>query len=122
MFFRICADLLLIIHLLFIMFVIGGGFLVIRKRYVLFIHLPAALWGTLIEFYGWICPLTPWENKLRHMGGQSSYTDSFIEHYLLPLIYPLELSSKTQIYLGLFVIIINIIAYGWVLIRALKKQ
>lgn len=122
MLFKIIADLLLVIHLLFIIFVIFGGFLAVRWRFLIFLHLPSALWGALIEFYGWICPLTPWEQELRHLGGQAGYSEGFIEHYLLPIIYPAALTSRIQTLLGLFVIAVNIAPYTFIVIRSVKKK
>ncbi len=82
------ADFLVVLHLGFILFVILGGFLVQKWRRVLLIHLPAVVWGVLIEFQGWICPLTPLEQKFRMAAGEEGYSGGFIQHYLLPIIYP----------------------------------
>jgi hypothetical protein len=101
---RILADFLVILHLTFICFVILGGVLVIRWKWVSFLHIPTVVWGALIEFQGWICPLTPLEQNLRHLAGQSGYTGGFIEHYLIPLIYPSGLTRTLQIAIGTFVI------------------
>lgn len=114
---RLAADLLVVIHLGFILFVIGGGFLVLRWRWISLVHLPAALWGALIEFRGWLCPLTPLEQELRLAAGEQGYAGGFIQHYLLPLIYPDALTRDIQIVLGVFVIVVNLVAYGWVLVR-----
>jgi hypothetical protein len=112
MFERIIADFLVIIHLAFICFVVFGGILVMRWKWVGLIHLPAAIWGALIEFQGWVCPLTPLEQLYRHLAGQSGYSGGFIEHYLIPLIYPTGLNHPIQIVIGLFVIAINLTIYG----------
>jgi len=122
MLYSIAADALLIIHLAFIIFVVLGGILVAKWRWLVFLHLPAACWGTLIEFNHWICPLTPWENSLRQAAGEASYDSGFIEHYLLPLIYPTSLNDNIQVLLGSFVIIINIIVYSWLIIRIKKTD
>ncbi len=119
---RLAADLLVVIHLGFILFVIGGGFLVLRWRWVSFVHLPAALWGAIIEFQGWLCPLTPLEQDLRLAAGEQGYAGGFIQHYLLPLIYPAALTRDLQIVLGVFVIVINLAAYGWVLVRMARLK
>jgi len=108
---RILADLLVILHLGFIVFVVLGGFLVLRWPRVMWIHIPAALWGAAIEFWGWICPLTPLEWRLREAAGQDSYVTSFIEHYIVPLVYPSELTRAHQLGLGSLVIVLNIVAY-----------
>jgi Protein of Unknown function (DUF2784) len=109
--FRILADLVVGLHLLFVLFVIAGGFLVLRWRRLILLHLPAAVWGALIEFKGWICPLTPLENWLRRRGGQEGYGGGFVEHYLLPILYPTGLTRQVQIALGLLVLAINLGVY-----------
>ncbi|MDH5428607.1 MAG: DUF2784 domain-containing protein [Nitrospirota bacterium] len=114
---RIIADCLVLIHLVFICFVVLGGLLVMRWKWVSLFHLPAVAWGALIEFQGWICPLTPLEHHFRHLAGQSGYSGSFIEHYLIPLIYPSGLTRPIQIVIGAFVIIMNMIIYGHWLYR-----
>ena len=109
--YRILTDSILVIHLLFILFVILGGFLAFYKRWIVWVHLPAVIWGVCIELFGWMCPLTPLENWLRNAGGQQGYEGVFIEHYLLPLIYPDNLTKSIQIFLGLSVLVINTIVY-----------
>ncbi|MDX1576890.1 MAG: DUF2784 domain-containing protein [Gemmatimonadota bacterium] len=117
MIYRILADVVLVVHALFIVFVVLGGFLAVRWPKVAWVHVPCALWGALIEFAGWICPLTPWENALRRAGGEAGYAGGFIERYLAPLIYPGELTREIQVALGIGVIVLNAIAYGWLLAR-----
>lgn len=112
MLWRILADLTLLFHLIFIIFVIVGGFLAIRWPGMAWVHLPAMVWGVAIEFAGWICPLTPLENWLLRAGGQAGYSGGFIERYLLPVIYPTHLTPEMQIYLGAGVLFINLIAYA----------
>ena len=99
------ADAVLLIHFGFILFVLLGGFLAWKWAWVPWLHLPAALWGALIEFSGGICPLTPIENWLRRAAGGDGYPGSFIERYLLPVIYPAELTRDVQLLLGLLVIV-----------------
>jgi hypothetical protein len=111
MFYRIITDLVILLHLLFILFVIGGGLLALRREYIVLLHLPAVLWGIYIEFSGNVCPLTPLENHLRQLAGRQGYATGFIEHYLLPIIYPAGLTGEIQIILGLVVLIINLIVY-----------
>ena len=106
------ADVLVLFHFTFILFVIFGGFLVRRRRQVIWLHIPCAVWGALIEFAGWICPLTPLENDLRISAGSSGYNGGFIENYLIPVVYPSGLTRGIQIIFGLGVIIINFWAYG----------
>ncbi|HUG94466.1 MAG TPA: DUF2784 domain-containing protein [Planctomycetaceae bacterium] len=117
MLYRVLADIVLIAHLVFIVFVVAGGLVVLRWRWAAAIHLPAAVYGALIEFVGWICPLTPLENALRRRGGQDGFEGGFVEHYLVPLIYPGELTRGVQIVLGLAVVGINVAIYGWVVSR-----
>lgn len=112
MLYRLAADALVLLHLGFILFVVGGGFLAWRWRKLVWIHVPVAMWGALIEFAGWVCPLTPWENDLRRMAGGVGYEGGFIEHYLVPVLYPPGLTVGTQIVLGVFVVVINGFAYA----------
>jgi hypothetical protein len=116
----VLANFILVIHLGFILFVVVGGLLVFRWPWAAFIHLPAVLWGVAIELGNWICPLTPMEQKLRLAAHESGYTGGFIEHYLIPLIYPDELTRDIQLGLGLFVLLVNVLIYGWWLIRRKK--
>jgi hypothetical protein len=117
MLYSVAADLLVFIHLAFVAFVGLGGLLVLKWRWLGVLHLPAVIWGALIEFQGWLCPLTPWEQQLRLMAGQASYTGSFIQHYFQPLLYPSLLTRDIQLLLGSGVIVINIAIYGWLLLR-----
>jgi hypothetical protein len=122
MLFRLAADLLVVIHLGFICFVVIGGFLVFKWRWVIFLHIPAAVWGALIEFQGWICPLTPFEQQLRQIGGQSGYTGGFIEQYIIPIVYPSNLTHEVQTILGTFVVVINIAVYGWIIAKYIRNR
>lgn len=110
--YRCAADLVLILHLLFVVFVIAGGLLALKWRWIPYLHLPAATWGAVVEFFGWICPLTPWENSLRRAAGDAMYSGSFVEHYLVPILYPAGLSREIQVLLGLLVILVNLVVYG----------
>ncbi len=112
MLYRLLADFVVVIHLAFIIFVVLGGLLAIRWRKIIWAHLPATAWGALIEFAGWICPLTPLENWLRSQGGMAGYSGGFIEQYILPLLYPANLTREIQLTLGTIVILINLIFYG----------
>jgi hypothetical protein len=111
------ADLTVVLHAAFVVFVALGGLLVLRWPHVAWAHLPAAAWGAWVELAGWICPLTPFENYLRTRGGGTAYSSSFIEHYLLPLLYPAALSRELQYALGALVVTVNVIIYGFVLRR-----
>ena len=106
------ADLIVLIHFSFILFVMFGGFLVMKWRKLIWLHLPAAVWGVLIEFFGWICPLTTWENQFRRNNG-GEYSTGFIEHYIIPLIYPDVLNRDIQIVLGIALILLNLFIYTW---------
>jgi Protein of Unknown function (DUF2784) len=114
------ADCLVLIHFAFVVFVVAGGFLILWRPSIRWIHLPAAAWGALIEFTGWICPLTPWEHGLRLKAGQVGYTGGFIEHYLLPVLYPQGLTPSVQIGLGLLVIGVNVAIYAFVGYRRIR--
>ena len=105
------ADLVLVIHGLFIVFVICGGLLALRWRAIVWLHLPAMVWAVLLEVLGWLCPLTPLEQGLRKAAGVTSYSGSFIEHYLVQFIYPAGLTREIQLYLAAALIIINILVY-----------
>lgn len=115
MIYCIAADLVVLIHFAFILFVLAGGFLVIKWHKVSLLHIPAAVWGVLIEFTGGICPLTPLENKFRLAGGEAGFSGDFIEKYIVSLIYPEGLTRWVQILLGLAVILVNISIYGYLL-------
>ncbi len=115
--YQLLADIVLVVHFLFIAFVVAGGFLAIRWPRVAWAHLPCLVWGALIEFVGWVCPLTPLENSLRAAGGEAGYSGGFIEHYLLPVIYPAGLTRRIQVWLGLALLAVNVVAYGWFLRR-----
>jgi hypothetical protein len=105
------ADFVVIVHLGFVLFVVLGGLLVLRWPRAAWAHLPAAAWGALIEFGGWICPLTPLENWLRTRAGEVAYSGGFVEQYILPAIYPLGLTRTTQAMIGLFVLLVNGVVY-----------
>jgi hypothetical protein len=107
----ILADALVVVHLLFVAFVMGGGFFLARWPKLVWLHFPAAAWGALIEFTGGICPLTPLENHLRMLGGGSTYGGGFVEQYLLPVLYPENLTLLVQQVLGGVVVAVNLVAY-----------
>lgn len=108
---RLLADTVVVLHLAFVAFVVLGGLLVLRRPRLAWLHLPAAVWGAWVEFAGWICPLTPLENWLRQRGGEAAYTTSFVERYLMPVLYPSALSRELQWTLGAFVVIVNAAIY-----------
>jgi len=112
---RLLADVVLVVHFLFIVFVVGGGFLTLRWPRLAWAHVPCALWGVWIELAGWICPLTPLENELRRRGGAAGYAGGFIEHYLLGVVYPTGLTREVQVLLGVAAVGINLAAYALLL-------
>lgn len=105
------ADVLVGVHLLFVVFVMAGGFLLSRWPRLMWLHLPAAAWGAMIEFTGGLCPLTPLENHLRALGGGPTYGGDFVEQYLLPVLYPDNLTVPMQQFLGGLVVMVNLVAY-----------
>lgn len=118
---RFLADLVLLVHVAFIAFVVCGGLLVWRRPRVAWLHLPAAAWGAVVEFAGWVCPLTPLEQWLRWRAGGSPYDTDFIEYYLLPVLYPARLTHDVQLVLGGLVVLINLAIYGGLERRHLRR-
>ncbi|HEY5603466.1 MAG TPA: DUF2784 domain-containing protein [Gammaproteobacteria bacterium] len=117
---KIAADLVLVIHLLFILFAIFGGLLALRRRWVIWLHLPAVCWAAMISFAGWICPLTPLENTLRRMAGEEGYSGGFINQYIAPVIYPAGYTRELAVAAGVTVLLINLAVYGYVIYRQRK--
>lgn len=112
MIWRMAADLVVVLHGLFILFAVFGGLLGFWRRWLVWLHLPAVAWAALVVIMGWTCPLTPLELKLRQLAGGAGYQGGFIEHYLMPLIYPPGLTRSTQVLLGLSVLAINLLVYA----------
>ena len=110
--YELLANLTLILHLIFILFVIFGGLLFYIFSKIIYIHIPSLLWGIYIEFTNSICPLTYLENWFLHKGQLTTYSNDFIYNYLFPIIYPEDLTAEIQIYLGILLIVINILIYG----------
>jgi len=109
------ADIVVVFHFAFVLFVVLGGLLVLRWRWVAYAHLPVALYGALIELVGWVCPLTPLEKQLRESAGLQGYQGGFVEHYILPVLYPAGLTRGVQLVLGMVVIGVNLMIYVVVL-------
>jgi hypothetical protein len=109
--YRLFADATVVLHLGFVLFVVLGGVLVLRWPRLAWVHLPAAAWGAWIEFAGWTCPLTPLENWLRRQGGDEAYAGSFVDQYLMPVLYPAALSREMQWALGALVLAVNGVVY-----------
>jgi len=120
MLYRVLADVVVLLHTAFVVFVVVGGFLAWRWRWVMWAHVPCALWGIAIEYGGWISPLTPLENAFRARAGLGGYRGGFVEHYVIPLLYPASLTRPTQAVLGTLVLAVNLVAYG-VLVRRLVR-
>ncbi len=118
MLFRALADAVVALHLGFVAFVVLGGFLALRWRHLVLAHVPAAVWGVAIEVAGWTCPLTPLENALWRRAGGAGYEGSFVEHYILSLLYPQPFPHGLGIALGVFVLVVNAVAYGLLIGRA----
>ncbi|MFV3385087.1 MULTISPECIES: DUF2784 domain-containing protein [Pseudomonas] len=121
MLWRMAADALVLVHLGFILFVLLGGLLLLRWPRLIWLHIPAVAWGIVVECLHLGCPLTPWENQLRRAAGQAGYDGGFIEHYLIPLIYPAGLTPKIQLYLGAIVVLVNLSVYAWLIWRWRNK-
>jgi hypothetical protein len=111
MLFRTLADVTLVAHAAFVAFAVLGGLLVMRWPRLALAHVPAVLWAAIVEYTGWICPLTPLENALRQAGGGAGYTGAFLDHYLVPLLYPAELTRGCQAGLGSALLLLNAVAY-----------
>lgn len=122
MLYRLAADAVVIFHLLFIIFVLLGGLLVLCRPVLAAVHLPAMTWGAAVEFFHLYCPLTPLENRLRALAGEQGYTGGFIEHYVVALIYPSGLTPQIQLWLGSVVVLVNVLVYGALLIRFIRHR
>jgi len=112
MFYRQLADIVVLVHGSYVLFVLFGGLAVLRWPRLAWLHLPAAVWGVLIELVGWVCPLTYLENYLRRAGGSYGYGVTFIEHYFEPILYPLGLTRRTQIVIAMAALLINLVLYA----------
>ncbi|GMV05611.1 MAG: hypothetical protein AMXMBFR53_18880 [Gemmatimonadota bacterium] len=105
------ADGTLALHVAFLLFVVFGGLAVLRWRRVAWLHVPCVLWGAWVELAGWVCPLTPLENRLRRLAGESGYAGGFLEHYVVPLLYPPGLTRGMQVALGVAALALNVGVY-----------
>ncbi len=122
MVYQLAADAVVFLHLVFILFVVLGGVLVLRWRWLMILHLPAVTWGAVVELLHLYCPLTPLENALRERAGAQGYRGDFVEHYLVPLIYPSGLTPQIQVWLGVTVVLINLGGYGALAIRGWRRR
>ncbi len=115
--YEVIADGVVLAHAAFVVYVVLGGLLTLKWRRCAWVHVPCALWGTLIEFAGWVCPLTPLENWLRVRASETAYTGGFVEQYLLPALYPDRLTRSAQVLLGAAVLALNACVYGFLILR-----
>ncbi len=122
MVYRALADLVVVVHFFFVLFAVLGAFILLKWPRLVWVHVPAVMWAALIEFAGWICPLTPLEKWLRVQAGAVAYDGGFIDHYVLPLLYPAGLTRGVQIALGVFVLFVNLGIYGWLLRRRARGR
>ena len=122
MWYRTGADFVLLLHVSFVLFVIAGGLLLLKWRGLVWIHLPAVVWGVLVELTGWICPLTPLENHLRSLAGESLAEGDFVGRYLPSLLYPAALTREIQLLLGILVLLVNLALYWRVFFRTKGEQ
>ena len=118
MFYHTAANAVVVLHPLFIVYVLAGGFLVPVHKAWAALHLPAVVWTAVLQFRGWTCPLTPLENRFRGRGGLKTYEEGFVEHYLMPIFYPSALAKKTRFVSGTIVIVVNVCVYLWVFYSA----
>jgi hypothetical protein len=119
---RLLADAVVLLHLAFVAFAVAGGLLVLRWRRVALLHLPALAWAAWVEFSGRTCPLTPLENALRDAGGEAGYAGGFVEHYLVPLLYPPDLTRELQWTLGTGLVVFNLAVYAAVVWQARRRR
>lgn len=122
MIYRSLADFVVLVHGAFVVFVVLGGFLALWNLRWAWVHLPAAIWGAWVEFAGRICPLTPLENHFRGLAGERGYAGGFIEHYIMPLLYPVGLTRDRQFLFGGIVVAVNLLAYGVAAARAYRSR
>lgn len=118
----ILAELIVLLHFLFIIFVVLGALFSLRWRWMMWVHIPAAVWGSLLEVFAWPCPLTGVENWLRLRAGTQGYAEGFIGHYLLPVIYPSGLTREIQYWLGGMVVMINVCIYLYIITKRSVKH
>jgi hypothetical protein len=122
MLYKLSADFVVLFHFAFILFVLFGGFLVLKRRRIAWVHVPCFAWGALVELFGWWCPITPLENWLRVESGRAGYQTGFIEHYIMPIVYPVDLTRELQMVLGGAVVLLNGAIYGAILARSSGRR
>jgi len=121
-FYKFLADALVVFHISFVGFVLFGAAIVLRWRRAMWLHLPAVAWGIFVELSHHICPLTPLENRLRSLGGTATYQGGFVNHYIMPVLYPRGLTHGMQVALAIVIVVLNGTAYGWLIARRLGRD
>jgi len=119
---RLAADAVVALHLAFVVFAAIGGVLAWRRLAYAWFHLPALAWAAYVEFSGTICPLTPLENRLRARAGEAGYAGSFVEHYVMPVLYPVGLTPDAQKWIGAALVALNVAIYAVALARARSRK
>ena len=114
---RILANLVLAFHFVFVLFSVLGGFLVLWKRWIAWLHVPSVLWSSFVNLFSHVCPLTPIENRFRHLAGEAGYEEGFIQHYVAPLVYPGGMPRRMELIAGYSVLIWNAFVYAFVVLR-----
>ncbi len=120
--YRLAADTMMVAHLLYIVFVVAGGLMAFRARWILWLHLPAVAWAIYVQYIGRICPLTIWEQEFRGLAGDAGYEGGFIDHYLVPIIYPPDMPVAMHLVLGTLVILVNAGVYAALIVQARRAQ
>ncbi len=120
--FRLLANATVLLHLLFIAFIVFGGLLALFWPRMAWVHLPVALWGVVVQWMSWVCPLTPLENWFRARGGVATYPDGFVEHHVLPVLYPIGIGPRLHWVLGLVVLVANAAIYATVFHRRARER
>jgi hypothetical protein len=121
-FYRIAADGVVVLHLCFILFVFLGGLTLFWRPWMVWVHVPAAVWGGVVELTGAPCPLTPLENHLRRAGNAEAYSGGFVDHYIMPIVYPPGLTRETQVILGVLILALNFGIYFKFLAKKKKVE
>ncbi len=120
--FKFLVDALVLFHMSFVIFVLFGGFLALWKRWAILAHLPCLAWGIHVELSHRLCPLTPLENQLRRSAGEAQYQGSFVDHYIMPVLYPHGLTQQMQVEIACVIIFLNGLAYGTLIYRAIRAR
>lgn len=120
MVYRFLADLILVLHFCYVLFAIFGGLLVLRRRWMWKLHLPALIWGFLVQYFVWICPLTNWENYFRELSGQAGYESGFIEYFISAILYPGIITPQIHLSLAISLAVFNLLVYSYILWRVCR--